>query len=100
MQLGMIGLGRMGANMCRRLMRAGHPCVAHDRDAEAVARLASEGAIGARSLEEFVGRLERPRCVWLMVPAGVVEDTLTAIAKLLEPDDVLIDGGNSHYRDD
>jgi 6-phosphogluconate dehydrogenase len=86
--------------MCRRLMRAGHPCVAHDRDAEAVVRLASEGAIGARSLEEFVGRLERPRCVWLMVPAAVVEETLTAIAKLLEPDDVLIDGGNSHYRDD
>jgi 6-phosphogluconate dehydrogenase len=100
MQLGMIGLGRMGANMCRRLMRAGHQCVVHDISAEAMARLAGEGAIGAQSLEDFVGRLERPRCVWLMIPAAIVEDALTAIAKLLEPGDVVIDGGNSNYRDD
>jgi 6-phosphogluconate dehydrogenase len=100
MQLGMIGLGRMGANMCRRLMRAGQQCIVYDIHPNAVAQLAAEGAIGAQTLEDFVGRLERPRCVWMMVPAGVVEETLTAIAKLLNPDDVLIDGGNSHYRDD
>lgn len=100
MQLGMIGLGRMGANMCRRLMRAGHTCVVHDIDADAVARLAGEGATGSSSMEDFVGRLARPRSVWMMVPAAAVEQTLAAVAKLLEADDVLIDGGNSHYRDD
>ena len=100
MQLGMIGLGRMGANMCRRLMRAGHQCVVHDISADAVATLVGEGAIGAQSLEDFVGRLERPRSVWMMVPAAIVEGTLTAMAKLLEPGDVVIDGGNSNYRDD
>jgi 6-phosphogluconate dehydrogenase len=99
MQLGMIGLGRMGANMCRRLMRAGHRCVVHDINADTVARLAGEGAIGTQSLEDFVGRLERPRSVWLMVPAAIVEETLGVLARLLEPGDVLIDGGNSHYRD-
>ncbi len=99
MQLGMIGLGRMGANMGRRLMRAGHHCVAHDVNADAVARLTAEGAIGARSLADLVSRLERPRSVWLMVPAAIVEPTLTALAALLEPGDVVIDGGNSHYRD-
>ena len=99
MQLGMIGLGRMGANMCRRLMRAGHVCVVHDVSAEAVARLTGEGAIGAASLADFVGKLERPRAIWLMVPAAFVAETVTAIAGLLEPGDVLIDGGNSHYRD-
>ena len=99
MQLGMIGLGRMGANMCRRLMRAGHSCVVHDINADAVARLAGEGAIGAQSLEDFVGRLARPRSVGLMVPAAIVEDTAATLARLLEPGDVLIDGGNSHYRD-
>ncbi len=99
MQLGMIGLGRMGANMCRRLLRAGHQCVVHDRDPDAVARLADAGAIGATSLAEFVHRLAPPRNVWLMVPAAAVEQTLTAVAPLLEPGDVLIDGGNSHYRD-
>jgi 6-phosphogluconate dehydrogenase len=100
MQLGMIGLGRMGANMCRRLMRAGHSCVVHDISSDAVARLAGEGAIGAQSLEDFVGRLESPRSIWLMVPAAMVEETVTATAKLLEPGDVVIDGGNSNYRDD
>ncbi|MBU1235617.1 MAG: decarboxylating 6-phosphogluconate dehydrogenase [Gammaproteobacteria bacterium] len=99
MQLGMIGLGRMGANMCRRLMRAGHECVVHDIDADAVARLADEGAIGTSSLEDFVGKLERPRRIWLMVPAAIVEPTVAALAKLLDRGDVLIDGGNSHYRD-
>ena len=100
MQLGMIGLGRMGANMCRRLMRAGQVCVVHDIHGDAVARLAAEGAIGAQSLEDFVARLEPPRSVWLMVPAAAGEETVTALAKLLKPGDVLIDGGNSHYRDD
>ncbi len=100
MQLGMIGLGRMGANMCRRLMQRGQQCVVYDLHGDAVTRLASEGAIGAQSLEDFVRRLEPPRSVWMMVPAAVVEDTLAAIARLLSPDDTLIDGGNSHYRDD
>jgi 6-phosphogluconate dehydrogenase len=100
MQLGMIGLGRMGANMCRRLMGAGHQCVVYDIHGDAVTRLAAQGAIGTRSLEDFVAKLDRPRNVWMMVPAAVVEETLTAIASLLEPGDVLIDGGNSHYRDD
>jgi 6-phosphogluconate dehydrogenase len=100
MQLGMIGLGRMGANMCRRLMQAGHQCVVYDLHADAVSRLAGEGAIGATSLEDFSGKLSRPRCVWMMVPAAAVEQTLAAIAKHLDPGDVLIDGGNSHYPDD
>ncbi|MFH1558324.1 MAG: phosphogluconate dehydrogenase (NAD(+)-dependent, decarboxylating) [Pseudomonadota bacterium] len=100
MQLGMIGLGRMGANMCRRLMRAGHECVVYDVQADAVSRLAREGAIASESLEDFVGKLDGPRNVWIMVPAAAVEQTVSAIAKLMEPGDVLIDGGNSHYRDD
>ncbi|MBC7778978.1 MAG: decarboxylating 6-phosphogluconate dehydrogenase [Proteobacteria bacterium] len=100
MQLGMIGLGRMGANMCRRLMQAGHECVVHDLYPEAVASLAAEGAVGALSLAEFVARLERPRNVWMMLPAAAVEQTIALIAPLLESGDVLIDGGNSHYRDD
>jgi len=100
MQLGMIGLGRMGANMCRRLMRAGHECVVYDIHADAVSRLAGEGAIGSKSLEDFAGRLSRPRSVWMMVPAAAVEQTIAAIAKHLDAGDVLIDGGNSHYRDD
>ncbi len=100
MQLGMIGLGRMGANMCRRLMRAGHECVVYDIHADAVSQLAGEGATGSKSLGDFVSRLDRPRCIWMMVPAAAVEQTITAIAKQLDPNDVLIDGGNSHYRDD
>jgi 6-phosphogluconate dehydrogenase len=99
-QLGMIGLGRMGANMVRRLMRAGHECVVYDLSAESVAALAQEGAEGASSLEEFVGKLTAPRAVWLMVPAAVVDRSLASLAPLLEEGDTVIDGGNSYYRDD
>ena len=100
MQLGMIGLGRMGANMVRRLMKGGHDCVVHDRMAAAVRALATEGAIGATTLDEFVARLDRPRTVWLMVPAAVVDSTLDALLPKLAAGDVVIDGGNSYYRDD
>jgi len=100
MQLGMIGLGRMGANMVRRLMKAGHQCVVYDVSAKAVADLASEGAAGGSSLQDFVSKLTRPRSVWLMVPAGVVDQTLERLVPLLEDDDVVIDGGNSYYHDD
>jgi 6-phosphogluconate dehydrogenase len=100
MQLGMIGLGRMGANMVERLMRAGHTCVAYDRSAEAVAATASKGATGAKSLAEFVQKLDKPRAVWLMVPAGVVDASLAELVPLLSPGDTIIDGGNSHYADD
>ena len=100
MQLGMVGLGRMGANLVRRLMRDGHRCVAYDVDEAAVAGLAREGATGATSLADFVDKLEQPRAVWLMVPAGIVQSTLDQLAPLLAPGDVVIDGGNSFYRDD
>jgi 6-phosphogluconate dehydrogenase len=100
MQLGMIGLGRMGANMVRRLMKAGHACVAFDRSADAVRGLAGEGAAGAASLDEFVAKLSRPRAVWLMVPAGAVDATLHDLVPRLEKDDVVVDGGNSYYIDD
>jgi 6-phosphogluconate dehydrogenase len=100
MQLGMIGLGRMGANMVRRLMRDGHTAVAYDRNQDAVQQLASEGATGAATLEEFVAKLEKPRNVWLMVPAAVVDATLADLVPLLDPDDTIVDGGNSYYRDD
>src|SRR5262252_4082540 len=100
MQLGMIGLGRMGANLVRRLMRDGHRCVAYDRSPGPVKLLAGEGADGATSLEEFVAKLETPRSIWIMVPAGVVESTLATLVPLLDADDVVIDGGNSYYRDD
>ena len=100
MQLGMIGLGRMGANMVRRLMKAGHQCVAYDVSANAVADLASEGAAGGSSLQDFVSQLTKPRAVWLMVPAGVVDQTLEKLVPLLTDDDVVIDGGNSYYHDD
>jgi len=100
MQLGMIGLGRMGANLVRRLMRDGHHCVAYDRNPEVVKSLAGEGADGANSLEEFVSKLSKPRNIWIMVPAGVVEGTLESLVPLLDADDVVIDGGNSYYRDD
>jgi 6-phosphogluconate dehydrogenase len=100
MQLGMIGLGRMGANMVRRVGKAGHQCVVYDVHADAVATLAREGAAGADSLPAFVKALARPRTVWLMVPAAVVDRTLAGLVPLLEPDDVVIDGGNSHYHDD
>ena len=100
MQLGMIGLGRMGANLVRRLMRDGHQCVAYDVNQAAVKALADEGAEGASSLEEFVAKLSRPRNVWIMVPAGIVDSTLEKLVPLLDADDVVIDGGNSYYRDD
>jgi 6-phosphogluconate dehydrogenase len=100
MQLGMIGLGRMGANLVRRLMRDGHRCVAYDVNADAVKGLAAEGATGADSLADFVAKLDKPRNIWIMVPAGIVEQTLTQLRPLLEHDDVVIDGGNSYYRDD
>ncbi len=100
LQLGMIGLGRMGANIVRRLMRDGHRCVVYDVDGAAVAALAAEGAIGASSLEEFVAQLERPRTVWIMIPAGLVQEQVDALRPLLDADDTIIDGGNSYYRDD
>jgi 6-phosphogluconate dehydrogenase len=99
-QLGMIGLGRMGANMVRRLLRGGHACVVHDQAAAAVRALAGAGASGATGLDDFVARLATPRLVWLMVPAGVVDATLDALLPKLTAGDVVVDGGNSHYRDD
>ena len=100
MQLGMIGLGRMGANMVRRLLRQGHECVAYDVSAQAVAEMEAEGAEGATSLGEFVAKLRAPRAVWLMVPAAAVDRAIADLLPLLEPHDILIDGGNSHYVDD
>lgn len=100
MQLGMIGLGRMGANLVRRLMRDGHRCVVFDLDTEAVKELEKEGATAASSLSDLVDKLEQPRNVWLMLPAGVVQPTLDQLAALLDADDTVIDGGNSYYRDD
>jgi 6-phosphogluconate dehydrogenase len=100
MQLGMIGLGRMGANMVRRLVRGGHECVVFDASPVAVAALAQEKAVGAASLRELVQKLAKPRAVWLMVPAAVVDATIAELRPLLEPGDVLIDGGNTHYVDD
>jgi 6-phosphogluconate dehydrogenase len=100
MELGMIGLGRMGANMVRRLMKAGHRCVVYDVSPDAVQGLAKEGGVGAASLADFVGKLAKPRNVWLMVPAAIVDRTLGDLTPLLERDDVVIDGGNSYYHDD
>jgi 6-phosphogluconate dehydrogenase len=100
MQLGMIGLGRMGANMVRRLMKNGHQCVVYDMSADAVAALAKEGATGAGSLADLVAKLEKPRALWLMVPAAVVDRSIADLLPLLEPGDALIDGGNSYYVDD
>jgi 6-phosphogluconate dehydrogenase len=100
MQLGMIGLGRMGANMTRRLLRGGHQCVVFDMSAKAVAELAKENAVGAASLMEFVQSLPKPRAVWLMVPAAVVDKTIADLVPHLEHGDILIDGGNSYYIDD
>ncbi len=100
MQLGMIGLGRMGANMVRRLMRGGHQCVVFDRSADAVKALASEGATGVSSLDEFIAKLNKPRAVWLMIPAAVVDSQLQELAPRMQKDDTIIDGGNSYYIDD
>ena len=100
MQLGMIGLGRMGANMVRRLMKGGHECVAFDMTPASVQALAKEGATGAGSLDDFVSKLKQPRAIWLMVPAAVVDSTLAQLAPKLAKDDIVIDGGNSYYIDD
>jgi 6-phosphogluconate dehydrogenase len=99
MQLGMIGLGRMGANMVRRLMRAGHECVVSDRSEAAVKELESEGAVGAVAMDDFVGRLKKPRAVWIMVPAAVVDGVIDDLSGRLEKGDIIIDGGNSYYKD-
>ena len=99
MQLGMIGLGRMGGNIVRRLMKHGHSAAVYDKDPRAVAALAAEGAAGASSLEDFVGKLERPRTAWVMLPAGrITEATIDALTKWMESGDVIIDGGNSFGR--
>ncbi len=101
MQLGMVGLGRMGAGLVRRLLRDGHRCVGYDVSPDAVQALAADGAEGAASLEELASKLEKPRAVWIMVPAGEITDaTIRAVAEVLEPGDVVIDGGNTYYRDD
>jgi 6-phosphogluconate dehydrogenase len=100
MQLGMVGLGRMGANLARRLMRDGHRCVVYDVNPAAVNELAGEGATGATSLDDLVAKLDKPRAVWLMLPAAIVDSTLDQLVPLLEPGDAVIDGGNSYYRDD
>jgi 6-phosphogluconate dehydrogenase len=99
MQLGMIGLGRMGANMVRRLMKAGHECVVSDMSEAAVKELESEGAVGAADLEDLVARMKKPRAVWIMVPAAVVDRVIDDLSGLLEKDDIIIDGGNSYYKD-
>lgn len=100
MQVGMIGVGRMGGNMVRRLMREGHPCVVYDPHAGAVKALHKEDAVATVSLDDFVARLTKPRAVWLMVPATVVDEVLAQLVPLLEAGDIVVDGGNSHYRDD
>ena len=100
MELGMIGLGRMGTNMVRRLLRAGHHCVVYDLNRDAVEALVKEGAVGSTSLEDFARKLKVPRAIWLMVPAAVVDQTLKSLIPLLEGDDAVIDGGNSYYHDD
>ncbi|MCI0562678.1 MAG: decarboxylating 6-phosphogluconate dehydrogenase [Nitrososphaera sp.] len=100
MQIGMIGLGRMGANMVKRLMRGGHKCVVYDRNSETVQAISKEGAVGASSLDDFVSKLTPPRVAWLMVPAAVVDKTLNDLASLMQKGDIIIDGGNSYYIDD
>jgi len=100
MQLGMIGLGRMGANMVRRLLRGGHRCVVFDRSSKAVDELAQFHVDASFSLQDLVSKLERPRAIWLMVPAAAVDQTISDILPHLEPGDIVIDGGNSHYVDD
>ena len=100
MRIGMIGLGRMGSNMVRRLMSKGHECAVHDRSESAVLSLDADGAAGCRSLAELVGALKAPRAIWLMVPAGAVDAALGELVPLLTPGDIVIDGGNSYYVDD
>jgi 6-phosphogluconate dehydrogenase len=100
MQLGMVGLGRMGSNLVRRLRRDGHECVIYDVNPDAVKQLADEGAAGAGSLDEFVSKLSKPRAAWVMVPAALTGETVEKLAALMDPGDIVIDGGNSYYRDD
>src|SRR6516165_1356482 len=100
MQLGMIGLGRMGGNMVRRLLRSGHQCVVYNSSANAVAELVKEKAVGTTLLTDFVKKLTKPRAVWLMVPTGVVDNVIADLLPHLERGDILIDGGNSYYVDD
>jgi len=100
MQIGMIGLGRMGANMVRRLLRDGHECVVYGRKAGAFAELAKEGAIGTTDLDEFVAKLSKPCAIWIMVPAAAVDQVIDKLVQRLQPDDIIIDGGNSYYKDD
>ncbi len=100
MQIGMVGLGRMGANMVRRIMRAGHECIVYDVFPKAVAEMTAEKAVGSSSMSDLVGKLKAPRAVWMMVPAAVVEETISGLVQHLEPGDVLIDGGNTWYGDD
>jgi len=100
MQLGMLGLGRMGANLVRRLMKTGHECVVYDSTVAAVETLAGEGAVGCTDLDDFVSKLEAPRAIWIMVPAAVVDSLVNELAKRLQPGDIIIDGGNSYYQDD
>jgi 6-phosphogluconate dehydrogenase len=101
MQLGMIGLGRMGGNIVRRLMKQGHTTVVYDKDPKAVAALGADGSVGASALEDFVKKLEKPRTAWVMLPAGkITETTIETLAKLMEKDDVIIDGGNTFWQDD
>ncbi len=100
MQIGMIGLGRMGANMVRRLLRGGHECVVYDRNVEAVKTLSGEGAVGSSSLNEFVEKLTAPRAIWLMIPAALVDQSLKELAPIVDAGDTIIDGGNSYYIDD
>ncbi|MGO9606639.1 MAG: phosphogluconate dehydrogenase (NAD(+)-dependent, decarboxylating) [Candidatus Binataceae bacterium] len=100
MQMGMIGLGRMGANMVRRLLRGGHECVVFDMNKSAVDELVKEGAVGAASLDDFAKKLKKPRVSWMMVPAAAVESTIAELTKRFEKDDIIVDGGNSYYIDD
>src|ERR1700710_1348049 len=101
MQLGMIGLGRMGGNIVRRLMKHGHTTVVYDKDPKAVAAIGADGAVGSSALEEFVKKLEKPRTAWVMLPAGkITEATIDTLSKLMEPGDVIIDGGNTFWQDD
>ena len=100
MQLGMVGLGRMGANIVRRLMRNGHECVVYDVSEDSIKQLEDEGATGARTLPEFVAALNKPRAAWVMIPAAITGRTVDELAGLMEAGDIIIDGGNSNYRDD
>ena len=100
MQLGMVGLGRMGASMVRRLLRNGHECIVFDVSPKAATELLQDGAKGAGSVRDLVGALDKPRVVWLMVPAAAVDNSIAEIASYMEPGDILVDGGNSYYVDD